>query len=85
MCTNYIEKVDCMKISAISQNIDYNCQPRRNSFIKYSNSFMSVPEEEPEKDAVKQNLKSKKMGIECLETFTVFPKEVIDGKTIITA
>ena len=26
-----------------------------------------------------------KMGIENLEEFTIFPKQVVDGKTIITA
>ena len=35
------------------------------------------PVEAPEKPV--------KMGIENLQEFTIFPKEVVDGKTIITA
>ena len=72
-----------MQVSAISSN-----QSRRNLFIEYANSFMnfkSNPESEesvtkPEIEPVKKT--GKKMGI---ETLTIFPKQVIDGKTIITA
>ena len=74
-----------MKVSAISLSED--CKPRRNSFISYMNSFMSMPEKENvyAKANNANNQKVQKMGIENLEEFTIFPKEVVDGKTIITA
>ncbi len=70
-----------MNVSSISAE-------RRNLFIEYSNRFMNFranndeetavtkPEIEPEKKV------NKSMGI---ETLTIFPKQVVDGKTIITA
>jgi len=78
-----------MKVSAISLSED--CKPRRNSFISYMNSFMSMPENKNAfEKANNANLKTstnkpQKMGIENLEEFTIFPKELVDGKTIITA
>lgn len=78
-----------MKVSAITLSED--CKPRRNSFISYMNSFMSMPEKENVFEKAnnanfsKNIQKPQKMGIENLENFTIFPKEVIDGKTIITA
>ena len=74
-----------MKVSAITLSED--CKPRRNSFISYMNSFMSMPENENiyTKANNANNKKVQKMGIETLEEFTIFPKEVIDGKTVITA
>ena len=76
-----------MKVSAISQISAEDCKPRRNLFIHYSNSFMSSPSaENPVEKANEANLKTPaKLGIENLQEFTIFPKEVIDGKTIITA
>lgn len=80
-----------MKISAISQPSVEDCRPRRNLFIRFSNSFMSVPEgENPIAKAaisnpIEQPEKPAKLGIENLQEFTIFPKEVVDGKTIITA
>ena len=72
-----------MRLSAISQ--EYS---RKNMFIEYANSFMNFKanndgEEsvtKPDTEPVKQT--GKTMGI---ETLTIFPKQVIDGKTIITA
>ena len=74
-----------MKVSAISE-----CDPtaRKNLFIKYANHFMSFKANQdgettvsqPEIEPVKKV--SKNMGI---ETLTIFPKQVIDGKTVITA
>ena len=56
---------------------------RRNTFISFANSFMSAPAlMNPAEKAINAN---KKMGIENLEEFTIFPKEKIDGKTVITA
>ena len=78
-----------MKVSAIASVSE--CNPRRNMFIRFSNSFMSAPtvEDPVEKagaaNSVKAEAKTAKLGIENLQEFTIFPKEVIDGKTIITA
>lgn len=76
-----------MNVSSISLND--NCKPRRNMFIKYSNSFMSMMnggneaiEKAQKVNPVTDNKLDKSMGI---ETLTIFPKQVIDGKTIITA
>ena len=79
-----------MNISAISE-VSEHCSPRRNLFIKYSNSFMSKTEgEDPVEKAgvsnpIETESKPQKMGIETLEHFTIFPKETVNGKTIITA
>lgn len=85
--TSIYEKGGCMKVSAISNNPAEDCRPRRNLFIRFSNSFMSVPEcENPiEKAAAAPVEKPAKLGIENLQEFTIFPKEVVDGRTIITA
>ena len=77
-----------MKVSAISQISADESAHRRNMFIRFSNSFMSAPTVE---DPVEKSLlctpkpKHTKLGIENLEEFTIFPKEVINGKTVITA
>lgn len=79
-----------MKVSAIS-NFSDNDNSRRNLFIRFSNSFMSAPEiQNPIEKAFSSNPlaqveKPKKLGIENLQEFTIFPKEVKDGQTIITA
>ena len=73
-----------MEVSSINAN-----NLRKNMFIKYANSFMSNPTQTPEEVAEKtqttilQNNKS--MGIETLTTFSIYPKQVVNGKTIITA
>lgn len=76
-----------MKVSSVSQA---ECKPRRNLFIQYANSFMSnVDNKENESIEKTQKLEKlqehkddKTMGI---ETLTIFPKEIKDGKMIITA
>ena len=75
-----------MKISAIQDALE-NSNSRKFNFIRYSNHFMSAPSiESPIEKANKINpAKPVKMGIENLEEFTIFPKEIKDGKTIITA
>ena len=83
-----------MKVSAVSQ-VAQDSNPRRNLFIRFSNSFMSVPENEspyaranaanPANPTNPDTDKTEKLGIENLQEFTIFPKEVIDGKTVITA
>ena len=52
-----------------------------------SNAFMSAPEvENPiEKANMIAKQKSQKLGLENLEEFTIFPKKVVNGKTVITA
>lgn len=76
-----------MKVSAISQvpPVEEGYQ-RKNLFIHLSNSFMSSPEaESPVEKANEANKRPAKLGIENLQEFTIFPKQVVDGKTIITA
>ena len=65
---------------------------RRNTFIKYANSFMSNPTqntseivEKTKKTIPAEGEGNKSMGIETLTTFSIFPKQVVNGKTIITA
>ena len=76
-----------MQVSSISE-----ASARKNLFIKYANSFMSNPTEDTEaavektkKDVPEPEVDSKSKGIETLTTFSIFPKQVINGQTIITA
>ena len=76
-------------MNVLSISLNDNCKPRRNMFIKYSNSFMSMMnggneaiEKAQKVNPVTDKKLDKSMGI---ETLTIFPKQVIDGKTIITA
>lgn len=76
-----------MNVSSISVNDN---DTRRNLFIRFSNSFMSMKnnaDEAVEKAQMANpaNKKPGKMGIENLQEFTIFPKEIVDGQTIITA
>ena len=71
-----------MKISSILNSED----SRFNAFIKYSNSFMSKLNEEPIQKSQKANTTEKKLDKTMgLETLTIFPKQVINGKTTIIA
>ena len=77
-----------MNVSSISQS--ENCRPGRNLFIRYSNSFMSMANGNSEavERAQKANPTSennKLNKIKGIETLTIFPKQVIEGRTIITA
>ena len=73
-----------MKVSAISKISADDYNQRKNVFIRYSNSFMSMPNNiNPANKALEAN--NTKMGLETLENFTIFPKEIIEGKTVITA
>ncbi len=76
------KKGGIMKVSAISQ-VSLDEKLRRDSFIRFSNSFMSSPEGSDPVEQTKEN--SAKLGIENLQEFTIFPREVIDGRTVITA
>ena len=68
-----------MKVSAIQAISSDEYKSRRNLFIELSNSFMSAPKvENPIEKAQKAN---KKMGIENLQEFTIYPREIVDGKT----
>lgn len=73
-----------MKVSSIQANEQ---DLRRNLFIRYANSFMSNPDEQiPQtgNDTISGN-EPKSMGIETLTSFSIYPKQVVNGKTIITA
>jgi len=74
-----------MKVSAITE-ISGDESFRRNNFIRLSNRFMTSPETpNPVEQAGQANKKPGKLGIENLQEFTIFPREVIDGRTVITA
>ena len=75
-----------MKVSAISPEASEEAL-RRNIFIRYSNRLMSVPEEPATEDKLIKNdiEKPAKMGIETIHESSIYPKQVINGKTIITA
>ena len=68
-----------MNVSAITDS-------KKNMFIKYANQFMSLNHSynskvvEPPKDD-----DNKQMGIETLTSYSIFPKQVINGKTIYIA
>jgi len=71
-----------MEISALSKD-----KSKRNLFIQYTNSFMNFNNNSKENnESLFSNpmvqKQDKAMGI---ETLSIFPKEIIDGKTIITA
>ncbi|MBR6127466.1 hypothetical protein IKQ21_07260 [bacterium] len=72
-----------MKVSSINET-----NARRNAFIAYANSFMSTPSMDSDEIVEKASdidKENKSKGLETLETFTIFPKQVVNGKTIITA
>lgn len=76
-----------MKVSSISES-----SSRKDLFIKYANSFMSAPNDEQnnivenEQKQANEDLNiNKSKGIETLTTFSIFPKQVVNGQTIITA
>ena len=74
-----------MKVSAITEFSDGE-KLRRNAFIRLSNSFMSSPvSTDPIELAKAGNKKDLRLSIENLQEFTIFPREVIDGKTVVTA
>ena len=70
-----------MQVSAISN------QSRRNLFIEYANKFMSFKaNQDNEETSTKPIEPVKKLGKDMgIETLTIFPKQVIDGKTVFTA
>jgi len=74
-----------MKVSAITEE-PVEESLKRNSFIRMSNKLMSNPETpNPIEQAQQANKRPAKLGIENLQEFTIFPKQVVDGRTIITA
>ena len=73
-----------MNVSSISQNDSFT--PRRNLFIRYANSFMSMANGNSEavEKAQKANPEDSKLNkIKGIETLTIFPKQVIDGKLLL--
>ena len=79
------QKEQVMNVSAVSSHEEGF---RKNHFIQYANSFMANPN--PESVDTQENSPvvntdkklDKTMGI---ETLTIFPKQVINGKTTIIA
>ena len=71
-----------MKVSSVNEN---NSFARRNMFIEYANRYMNNNEEPVENPIKTENTKTEKKGIETLTTFSIFPKQVVNGQTIITA
>lgn len=72
-----------MNVSSVA-----NCTPRKNLFMRYANSFMSAPSGDAAETAEKANTANPETKIDKvkgLETLTIFPKQVIEGRTIITA
>ncbi len=71
-----------MNVSQISSSN----QSHRNAFIRYANMFMGTKSPEEETSLLNPINPDKKADkIKGLETLTIFPKEVIDGKMVITA
>jgi hypothetical protein len=74
-----------MKVSAITEE-PVEESFKRSNFIRMSNKYMSVPEaSNPVEQTQQENKRPAKLGIENLQEFTIFPKQVIDGRTVITA
>ena len=46
---------------------------------------LSLQTLQDEQNEIKNKQKTQKLGLENLEEFTIFPKEVVNGKTVITA
>ena len=68
-----------MNVSSISST------ERKNMFISYANRFMNfgINREKPE---IESEASEKKLDkVKGIETLTIFPKQVIDGKTVFTA
>ena len=74
-----------MNVSAITVNNDSG----KNMFIKYANHFMSFKSDEENIGSSvnqPQDISDKKISkVKGIETLTIFPKQVIEGKTIFTA
>ena len=76
-----------MQVSSINENTS----TVKSLFIRYANTFMSNPRE-IDSDIIEKSFKNnsdaeknKPLGIETLTTFSIYPKQVINGKTVITA
>lgn len=71
-----------MNVSQIS----LSDQSSRNAFIRYANMFMGTKSPDEEASTLTPvNPDKKDDKIKGLETLTIFPKEIIDGKMVITA
>lgn len=75
-----------MKVSAVTENTDEEKIEKALRF-QANNKFMSATDvEKPTEPAQEPNNRVHgKLGIENLQEFTIFPRQVVDGKTIITA
>lgn len=73
-----------MELNAI-QELGINRTFNKNAFIRYSNNLMTVRPENTVNFNMNTQKQNVKMGIENLQEFSLFPKEVVNGRTIITA
>ena len=76
-----------MKVSAVTENTEEEKLEKAMRF-QANNKFISATDvEKPAEPPVQEpnNRVHGKLGIENLQEFTIFPKQVIDGKTVITA
>ena len=74
-----------MKVSAVTENTEEEKLERALRF-QANNKFMSASEvENPVEPNQEPTRVHGKLGIENLQEFTIFPRQVVDGKTIITA
>ena len=75
-----------MKVSAVTENTEEE-QIEKSLRFQANNKFMTTTDVEKPTEPVQEpnNRVHGKLGIENLQEFTIFPKQVVDGKTIITA
>ena len=74
-----------MKVSAITEPTEEE-KLERAMYFQANNKFMSATDvEKPVESAPEPKRVHGKLGIENLQEFTIFPRQVIDGKTVITA
>ena len=74
-----------MKVSAVTENTEEE-KIEQNLRFQANSKFMSATDvEKPAEPVPEQKRVHGKLGIENLQEFTIFPKQVVDGKTVITA
>ncbi len=75
-----------MKVSAITENSEEE-KVEKSLRFQANNKFMTTTDVEKPTEPVQEpnNRVHGKLGIENLQEFTIFPRQVVDGKTIITA
>ena len=75
-----------MKVSAVTENTEEE-KIEQNLRFRANNKFMSTTDvEKPTEPAQEPNNRVHgKLGIENPQEFTIFPRQIVDGKTVITA